>query len=261
MDVEVATGIRRLSQGVVNFYLIEDGGRFTLVDAGAPRDWDLLAATLSRLGAGVEDLEAVLLTHAHSDHTGFAEHARTGAGAAIWVHGADEAVAKGAKPPKNSAGLARYLLRLEAYRTLISLSRRGGSKIVPIVEVSTFVDGQTIDVPGRPRVVHTPGHTAGSSADPARGPPRGDDRRRRGDAQPADRSHRPADHAVGPEPRHRSGARLPRGDRGSSRGPPAPGARRAVDVGGGRGGPCRAYRRAVVMAGRVVARTRPMREV
>lgn len=164
MDVEVATGIRRLSQGVVNFYLIEDGGRFTLVDAGAPRDWDLLAATLSRLGAGVEDLEAVLLTHAHSDHTGFAEHARTGAGAAIWVHGADEAVAKGAKPPKNSAGLARYLLRLEAYRTLISLSRRGGSKIVPVVEVSTFVDGQTIDVPGRPRVVHTPGHTAGSSA-------------------------------------------------------------------------------------------------
>jgi glyoxylase-like metal-dependent hydrolase (beta-lactamase superfamily II) len=164
MDVEVAAGIRRLSQGIVNFYLIEDGGRFTLVDAGAPRDWDLLVATLSRLGAGVDDLDAVLLTHAHSDHTGFAERARTDAGAAIWVHGADEAVAKGAKPPKNSAGIGRYLLRVEAYRTLVSLTRRGGSKIVPIMEVSTFDDGETIDVPGHPRAIHTPGHTAGSSA-------------------------------------------------------------------------------------------------
>lgn len=164
MDVEVAAGIRRLSQGIVNFYLIEDGGRFTLVDAGAPRDWDLLVATLSRLGAGLDDLEAVVLTHAHSDHTGFAERARADAGAAVWVNGADEAVAKGAKPPKNSAGIGRYLVRIEAYRTLISLSRRGGTKIVPIVEVSTFHDGESIDVPGRPRAVHTPGHTTGSSA-------------------------------------------------------------------------------------------------
>jgi glyoxylase-like metal-dependent hydrolase (beta-lactamase superfamily II) len=164
MDVEVARGIRRLSQGVVNFYLIEDGGRFTLVDAGTPRDWDLLVPTLAALGRSLDDLEAVVLTHAHSDHTGFAERARTDAGAAIWIHGADEAVAKGAKPPKNAAGVGRYLWRIEAYRTLISLSRRGGAKIVPIAEVSTFADGEIIDVPGRPRTVHTPGHTAGSSA-------------------------------------------------------------------------------------------------
>ena len=164
MDVEVADGIRRLSGGVVNFYLIEQDGRFTLVDAGAPRDWELLVAVLSRLGRTLEDLEAIVLTHAHADHTGFAERARIDADARIWIHGADQAVARGAKPPKNSAGIGRYLLRVEAYRTLVSLSRRGGAKIVPILEVSVFGDGETIDVPGRPRVVHTPGHTAGSSA-------------------------------------------------------------------------------------------------
>jgi glyoxylase-like metal-dependent hydrolase (beta-lactamase superfamily II) len=27
--------------------------------------------------------------------------------------------------------------------------------------VTTFGDGETLDVPGRPRVLHTPGHTAG----------------------------------------------------------------------------------------------------
>ncbi|MEO8425123.1 MAG: MBL fold metallo-hydrolase [Actinomycetota bacterium] len=42
--------------------------------------------------------------------------------------------------------------------------RRKGLKIVPILELSTFGDGETLDVPGRPRVVHAPGHTAGSCA-------------------------------------------------------------------------------------------------
>jgi len=164
MDVEVADGIRRLSRGVVNFYLIEEGGRFTLVDAGTPRDWDLLDHALSRRGHALTDLEAVLLTHAHSDHTGFAERARTHARATVWVHSADRAVAKGAKPPRNEAGVGRYLLRVEGYRTLISLSRRGGAKIVPILEVSTFEDGRSLDLPGRPRIVYAPGHTAGTCA-------------------------------------------------------------------------------------------------
>jgi glyoxylase-like metal-dependent hydrolase (beta-lactamase superfamily II) len=30
--------------------------------------------------------------------------------------------------------------------------------------VSTFGDGETLDAPGRPRVVHAPGHTEGSCA-------------------------------------------------------------------------------------------------
>lgn len=36
MHAEVAPGARRLSGGVCNFYLLEDGGRITLVDAGTP---------------------------------------------------------------------------------------------------------------------------------------------------------------------------------------------------------------------------------
>jgi iron-sulfur cluster assembly protein len=34
--------------------------------------------------------------------------------------------------------------------------RRGGAKIVPVLEVSAFADGQVLDVPGRPRVIHAP---------------------------------------------------------------------------------------------------------
>ncbi|MBV8195107.1 MAG: MBL fold metallo-hydrolase [Candidatus Dormibacteraeota bacterium] len=163
-SLEIAAGVRRLSGGICNFYLVERGGRITLVDAGAAADWKLLLTELAALGRKPDDIEAVLLTHAHADHTGFAERSRNEAGAAVWIHGADADVARGGKQPPHAGGFARYLLHWEAYRTLISLSRRGGSRIVPIAEVSSFADGETVDVPGRPRAVHVPGHTAGSAA-------------------------------------------------------------------------------------------------
>jgi glyoxylase-like metal-dependent hydrolase (beta-lactamase superfamily II) len=161
---EVASAVHRITGGVTNFYLIEEGGRFILVDAGTPGDWGLLLQALAARGGVLDALEAVLLTHAHADHTGFAERARTEAHAPVWVHHADAAVAKGAGPGKNDGSMTRYLLRAEFYRTVVSLMRRGGAKIVPIVEVSTYGDGEVLDLPGRPRAIHAPGHTPGNAA-------------------------------------------------------------------------------------------------
>jgi glyoxylase-like metal-dependent hydrolase (beta-lactamase superfamily II) len=162
--VQVGDGIHRLAPGVCNFYLIEEGGKLVLVDAGAPADWNLLVRTLPTLGRTMDDLEAVLITHAHSDHTGFAERARTTAHAPVWIHKEDAAVAKGAAPGKNDGKTSSYLLRVEFYRTLLSLARRGATRMIPIQEVSTFADGEALDLPGRPRAVHAPGHTPGSAA-------------------------------------------------------------------------------------------------
>jgi glyoxylase-like metal-dependent hydrolase (beta-lactamase superfamily II) len=162
--MEIREGVHRLTRGVVNFYLLEEAGGLTLVDAGTTSDWGLFAAAVAGLGRPVTDLKAVLVTHAHSDHTGFAERARTVTGAGVWIHEEDTAAAGGAKPVKNEAGIARYLVRPEAYRTLVHLLRHGGMKIAPILQLSAFTHGDTIDVPGRPRIVHAPGHTPGMSA-------------------------------------------------------------------------------------------------
>lgn len=109
-------------------------------------------------------MEPVLLTHAHPDHTGFAEPARVEAGAVVRIHEDDAESARTGRRAKPEGSMLPYLRRGEMYRTLFSLLRRGGARMIPIAELSTFRDGEVIDVPGRPRVVHAPGHTAGSAA-------------------------------------------------------------------------------------------------
>jgi mRNA degradation ribonuclease J1/J2 len=94
---EVAEGIHRLTNGISNFYLIQESGKLVLVDAGAPKDWDLLGRTVAELGRDLADLDAVLLTHAHTDHIGFAEQARATTGARVWVHEHDAQMARTGK--------------------------------------------------------------------------------------------------------------------------------------------------------------------
>src|SRR5579872_352724 len=165
MFVQVAEGVHRVSGGVTNMYLIGQAGKYTVVDAGAPKDWALLVSSLASIGARPQDLDAVLVTHAHSDHIGFAEQARTEAGAAVWIHQADaEAARTGKMSWKNESSTLAYARYLELWKTAASLISRGATKLIPVKEVSEFADGETIDVPGSPRAVHTPSHTPGSSA-------------------------------------------------------------------------------------------------
>jgi glyoxylase-like metal-dependent hydrolase (beta-lactamase superfamily II) len=176
---EVAEGIHRLTNGVANFYLIEGAGKLVLVDAGAPKDWALFTRAVLGLGKVVGDLDAVLLTHAHTDHTGFAEKARVATGARVWIHENDVQMAGTGKVGPRDGKQSAYLLRGAFWRTVLVLGMRGGTKIIPVQEVSGFGDGEVLDVPGSPRVVH---------------------------AQRLHRAGRAADHAVRAERRHAAGA-------------------------------------------------------
>jgi hypothetical protein len=50
--LQVADGVYRLTPGVCNFYLLEDGGKLVLVDAGAPATGTSWSAPWPRSAAG-----------------------------------------------------------------------------------------------------------------------------------------------------------------------------------------------------------------
>lgn len=158
---KLVDGVHRLGTSLVNWYVVEDEGRLTVVDAGLPAYRPQLDEALSALGLGLGDLEAVILTHAHGDHMGVAEALRTEAGVPVHVHEADENLARTGKQPKRERSLLPYLRHPHALKLMGHLVRAGVMKTPQLGEVSTFADGAVLDVPGRPRAIHAPGHTAG----------------------------------------------------------------------------------------------------
>jgi len=159
---QVVDGIHRLGDHYVNWYVLEDGGRLTVIDAGLPGHWEQLPSLLTSIGRTVDDIVVVLLTHRHPDHLGCAERIRQAAQARVLIHGDDaDGARRGGIDPPTTLGSARLLIRPAMIRYVIDVSRAGGAHVPPITEVATFADGERLDVPGHPRIIHAPGHTPG----------------------------------------------------------------------------------------------------
>src|SRR3954468_1154485 len=89
MSAQIAEGVTRLGTEIVNWYVVEDGGRLTAVDSGLPAYGTTLEADLKEAGYSLGDVEAVVLTHSDSDHIGMAAQMRD-AGARVLIHADDE---------------------------------------------------------------------------------------------------------------------------------------------------------------------------
>jgi glyoxylase-like metal-dependent hydrolase (beta-lactamase superfamily II) len=158
---QVTEGVLRLGSPMVNWYLVADDDGVVLVDAGAPRHRRQLREGLEQLGRTIEDLRAVILTHADADHKGFAETLRAERGVPVRVHSADERLARTGRKERE-ASLFPYVRHPAAWRLIGALAAGGIPRNVS--EVQTFEDNAVLDVPGRPRVLHAPGHTHGCVA-------------------------------------------------------------------------------------------------
>ncbi|MEA2432637.1 MAG: hypothetical protein QOG54_94 [Actinomycetota bacterium] len=160
----VAKGIHQVTDSFVNWYLVEDGDRLTVVDAGIRSSWKSLHAALAQLGRIPESIDAIVLTHAHPDHTGFAEKARVQLGVPVFVHEADEMISRHPLRYKHERSLLPYAFNPKALPVVASFIRTGSFLLSPIRSVETFGDEGVLDVPGSPRIIPTPGHTFGHTA-------------------------------------------------------------------------------------------------
>ena len=162
-EADVVPGVHRIEDAYTNWYLVESGGRLTVVDAGVPTSWGSFTDALERLGRSPSDVDGVVLTHGHFDHVGFAERARRELGVPVWVHEEDVPLTRNPMGYAHERSPARYLVNPGALPILAALLRNRAFWPTPIAEVRRFTNG-SLDVPGSPQVVFSPGHTYGHCA-------------------------------------------------------------------------------------------------
>ena len=164
---QVAPGVYRCADGLVNWYLVADGDELLLVDTGWPDSWSRIVAAVQQLGRSPGDLRSVLLTHGHGDHLGAAERVRTEWAVPVRVRGEESPRVRGEQRGGSSfalvPGLLPRLWRPAAFGFVLHAARHGFMTPRWVRQVEPFEAGQ-LDLPGRPLAVATPGHTAGHSS-------------------------------------------------------------------------------------------------
>jgi glyoxylase-like metal-dependent hydrolase (beta-lactamase superfamily II) len=151
--VQLADGVWRVPTApadLVNSYLLADAdGSLTLVDAGLKNAHKKVLAALAQLGKAPQDVQRILMTHAHADHAGGLAGAQKATGARVLSHQVEAPYLMAGEGPPRESGLGRLLDRLP------------GSGFAAVDVDESFADGAVLPIAGGLTVVHTPGHSPG----------------------------------------------------------------------------------------------------
>lgn len=153
--VLIAPGVYRfptLGDFINTIAFVEDDGSVTLVDCGIKQAPPKIVAALKHIGKAPQDVQKIVLSHAHPDHAGGAAEMVTKTGIdGVDVSEEDAGYATSGRSPDRDA--PRLIAQI--------FTRLGTEKFPPVPVANRLVDGQLIEIAGGLRVFHTPGHTPG----------------------------------------------------------------------------------------------------
>lgn len=151
MVTELAGGLWHIdcqTRDKPNVYVVNDGGDYTLVDAGWPGDEQTIREGLDEAGLGPGVIDRVLLTHYDADHVGTLARLTPELDAPIFIHRAETAYVAGERLPPWTARNGLEALHRLYYRHLT----------LPDLPIHPVSDGDQI---GGFSAYHAPGHTPG----------------------------------------------------------------------------------------------------
>jgi glyoxylase-like metal-dependent hydrolase (beta-lactamase superfamily II) len=155
--------------GPVNCY-VTTTAPITLIDTGT--QWDesrrVWQAELAELGLKIEEVQRIIITHAHADHYGLAAEIARASRAEVWTHRHNQAMLESYETIRTQRDAFYMQLMTEAgvppeQRQRVADSRRGGNRYAEAVKVDRLLaEGDEIELADRAwQVYHTPGHAGG----------------------------------------------------------------------------------------------------
>jgi glyoxylase-like metal-dependent hydrolase (beta-lactamase superfamily II) len=147
---------------LVNWTLVTDGSGVVIIDSGFPGQRDEVVDSVRELGFGVDDVHAILLTHAHVDHLGSAIWFAKTHGTPVFCH-ADE-VGHAHREYLEQVSIVDLAARMWQPRYLAwsaTIGLKGALVREGIPTAHALTEEVSAALPGTPMAIPTPGHTGG----------------------------------------------------------------------------------------------------
>ncbi|MBA3946854.1 MAG: MBL fold metallo-hydrolase [Herpetosiphonaceae bacterium] len=155
---QLVPGVYAISLGFVNTFVI-DAGELTLIDTGLAGSASRILAALRQLGRQPADLQHIILTHCHADHTGSLRKLQQESGAIIFMHPVDAALVgegQASRPVRPAPGLMNAVVF-----QLMMMRQSSVATVEPVTVDHEVQDGEELPIAGGLQVIATPGHTVG----------------------------------------------------------------------------------------------------
>ena len=155
---EIGYGVYRISSGRSNSYLLS-GDDLTLVDTGLPGEAGGILDSITKIGRRCEDLNYILITHAHMDHMGSVAAIKKASGAKVVSSNMEVEFIEGLR---KTWTMGREGFAGKVFKGVLFLLETFSFRYEPVSVEIPCQGGEIIDCFGGIEVISSPGHSPGS---------------------------------------------------------------------------------------------------